>query len=198
MMSLWFDVVAMLKALWRFLGTPIGVWAMRIAICVALLACGELHGFSRGVQHEKDAQAKRAEQDRKAVKALTEASAKITAKAQVDLEAANQKNADLALELQKKAKTYVTPKDDSACRIPVGYVLMRDAAGSGDAPVSPASGQSLGTDSGVVLSEVLENDILNATAFRAATNEIKAWRGWYASQAASWNAKTTSVDTARP
>lgn len=191
-------ILVALKTLWKFLGTPIGVWAMRIAICIALLVCGELHGFSRGVQHEKDAQAKRAAEDLKAAKKLTEASAKITAKAQADLETANQKNAALALKLQQKAKTYVTPTADRACRIPIGYVLMRDAAGAGDSPVSPASGQSLDADSGVVLSEVLQNDIVNATAFHAATNEITAWRSWYASQAAIWNAKTTSVETARP
>lgn len=198
MIALWISVRAFFSGLWRFLGTPFGQRLMVVLIILAVFACGELHGFSRGVQSEKDAEDKRNIAAMDAAMKLSAAASKITAKTRADLEAANKRNADLTLELQKKVTTYVTPQADRACRIPVGYVLMRNAAGAGVDPLPPGSGGSVDADSGLVLSDLVKNDITNAAAFHAATNEIKAWRDWYVSQADIWNAKTTSVDTARP
>lgn len=50
-----------------------------------------------------------------------------------------------------------------------------------------AAGQSLDADSGLVLSDLAANDLVNAAAFRTAVQEVIAWRSWHAAQAALWS-----------
>lgn len=183
-----------MTTIWTFLKSPIGRW-----ICVAILVAGMLfavraEGYRAGKGAEQAAQAKRFDLASKAAQKVADASAKISSKALADLQAANARNAALTLQLQQKVPTYVTPQADRRCIVSRGYVELRNAAGAGVDPVPPAAGGSVDTDSGLVLSDLAQNDILNAAAFHTAVDEVKAWRGWYVAQADLWSKTIKAPD----
>jgi hypothetical protein len=183
-------MIILLGKIWAFLKSPFGQWLCWIGVALLAVVLIYQGGVSAGVDRERAANAKLvAAATERAVK-VSKASAAISAAARdrhaTDLIRIN----DLTAKLQQKVPIYVTPEADRRCVIPAGYVRLRDAAGAGVDPVPPGPGGSLGADSGLVLSDLARNDVTNAAAFNTAIAEVKAWRGWYATQADLWNKNT--------
>lgn len=79
---------------------------------------------------------------------------------------------------------YVTPKDDAACPINVGFVRVYNAAASGS-PISEIPGppgKRDGEASGVVLSTVSTADTLNFEVCRATREQLIAAQDWIEKQ----------------
>lgn len=93
---------------------------------------------------------------------------------------------------------YVTAEADRRCVVPDGYVRLRDAAGAGLPVVPPAAGGSVDADTGLVLSDLAANDLVNAAAFNACVAEVKAWRGWYPRQADLWSGSISANVKTQP
>lgn len=180
----------LLAKLWAFLKSPIGRWLVGIAGVLVILALIYQGGVSAGVDRERAANAKLVAEAMAQADKAAKASAAISETARRDHAADLARIADLTTKLQQKVPIYVTPEADRRCVIPAGYVRLRDAAGAGVDPVPPAAGGSVDSDSGLVLSDLAENDVTNAAAFHTAIAEVKAWRGWYAAQADLWKANT--------
>lgn len=177
----------MIGPLLVFIRSPLGKYAIA-ALAVILILLGVRHmGYSAGVKHEQAAYAKALEKAEKRAAKTKATSDAITTKISTDLASANAKIATLSTQLHQETKAYVSNQADRRCIVSNGYVELRNAAGSGSSPVPPASGESRDADSGLVLSDLAENDIANATAFRSAVAEIDAWRDWYSRQADLWN-----------
>lgn len=177
--------LAFLGPVGRFLKPYAGY--LLIAALVALALWGvHNQGYREGVKAKEAEYAKALKEAEKKVAETTKASDAITAKAKGELALSLAKIDELSNQLHKETPTYVSPKADRACVIPAGYVLLRNAAGTGSAPVPSSSGQSLDADSGVALSTIAENDIENGRSFQAAIAEIGAWRAWYVQQAELW------------
>ncbi|PIB91308.1 hypothetical protein [Caulobacter sp. FWC2] len=173
-------------ALWSFAKSPLGR-RVAVALAVALALWGIHHaGYSAGVKHEQAQYAKAlAKAEKKAAETKKKSDA-ITAKVSTDLATANARIATLSTQLKSEIPRYVTPQADRRCIVSTGYVELRNAAGVGRPAVPEGAGRSLDADSGLVLSDLAENDITNATAFNSAVAEIKAWRDWYTRQADLW------------
>lgn len=172
--------------LWSFVKSPIGRW-VAIGLAVFLAIWGVHHaGYSAGVKHEQAQYAKDLAKAEKKAAETKKASDAITLKVAGDLAAANAKIATLSTQLKSEIPRYVTPQADRRCIVSTGYVELRNAAGGGRAAVPESTGRSVDADSGLVLSDLAENDIQNAAAFNSAVVEIKAWRDWYARQADLW------------
>jgi len=185
-----------LAKLWGFLKSPPGRWLAGLAGVLVIAVLIYQGGVSAGVDRERAANAKlvaaamaRAEKIAKASEAISKTARD---KHAADLARIN----DLTAKLQQKVPIYVTPQADRRCVIPAGYVRLRDAAGAGVDPVPPAAGGSVDADSGLVLSDLAANDLVNAAAFNTAIAEVKAWRGWYPAQADLWSKNTKAPDPA--
>lgn len=196
MIEIWLAARSAGVGLWRVVKSPIGrVIALLVVAAIAVTLFGNFR-FDQGVAKERVAEAARlAEASRKAAK-VSLASASISAQVQRDLGAALDRNAALTRQLQQKATTYVTSEADRRCVIPAGYVRLRDAAGAGVDPLPAATGGPVNANSGLVLSDLAANDLVNAAAFHSAVAEVTAWRGWYAAQADLWSKTTKAPDTA--
>lgn len=83
--------------------------------------------------------------------------------------------------LIQKVPIYVTRKADDQCIVSAGAVSLLDAAASGSIPV-PAIGVP-DADSGVALSSVVSDTIVNAGNYRQLAERLKAWDDWYDAQA---------------
>lgn len=179
-------MIALALKAWTFAKSPIG---RRVAVALAMiLALWGIHhaGYSAGVKHERAQYAKAlAKAEKKAAETKKESDA-ITAKVRVDLASANARIATLSTKLKSEIPRYVSLQADRRCVVSTGYVELRNAAGGGRPAVPESPGRSVDSDSGLVLSDLAENDIENATAFNSAVLEIKAWRDWYARQADLW------------
>lgn len=188
-------IVAALKAAWRFLGTPFGVWVLRVAVCIALVACGELHGFSRGVQHEKDAQAKRVAKAAKVVAKVEKGAETITDKTEA-------KTAERVVEIRTVTKTltkeipvYVTAKADRVAVLPVGLIRLHNQAALGVSEVPPDSTFVSDAPSGVTASAFGRVFVANYGAAYQWKEAALACRSWVSEQADNFNSQ---IDTARP
>jgi hypothetical protein len=190
-------VIEAALALWRFLSRPPGRYLASALIVMGGLIWVHADGYRAGRAAERQAVAAREIAAARQLARVAQASASISASARADNAAALAQIRTLTLKLQQKVPTYVSPQADRRCVVPVGYVRLRDAAGAGLDPVAPAAGGSLDADSGLVLSDLAENDIANAAAFNAATEEVRAWRAWYARQADLW-AKSIRAPAAGP
>jgi len=185
--------MSLLASIWAFLKTPVGRWLFGIGGVLVILALIYQGGVSAGVERERAANAKLVAEATARASKFAKVSATISETARRDHAVDLARIADLTTKLQQKAPTYVTSEADRRCVIPAGYVRLRDAAGAGVDPVPPAAGGSVDADSGLVLSDLAANDIVNAAAFHTAVAEVKAWRGWYAAQADLWNTNTKDV-----
>lgn len=186
-------LIAPLSPLARWLGGA----ALALAIGVGIGAGGYMVGREHGVLAEKAAEAARiAEAGRKVAK-VEKGGREISADVANDLAASKARIATLTVQLQQKVPSYVTSKADRGCIIPDGYVRVRDAAGANVAVVPPGPGGSIDADSGLVLSDLAANDIVNASAFNQCVAEVKVWRGWYPRQADLW-AKNIKVPDLEP
>jgi hypothetical protein len=178
-------ILAFLAPVGRFLKPYAGY--LLIAALLGLALWWSNHaGYRSGVKAKEAEYAKALERAEKRAAETTKASDAITAKAKGELALSLAKIDELSNQLRKETKTYVSPKADRACVIPAGYVLLRNAAGTGSTPVPPSPGQSLDADSGVALSALAQNDVENGRSFQTAITEIEAWRGWYQRQAELW------------
>lgn len=181
------ELKAALATAWSALTSPVGrIVAASLAVLLALLAVHH-HGYRAGESHQKAVYAAAMVKAQAHVAKIEKDSAQISAKAQADNAAANARIAALTLNLQSKVKTYVTPEADRRCVIPAGYVRLRDAAGTGLPVVPGPAGQPVDADSGLALSDLAANDIVNAASFNILLEEVKAWRGWYVAQADLWS-----------
>ncbi|WP_395443550.1 hypothetical protein [Caulobacter sp. UC70_42] len=179
-------IIAVWSKLWAFTKSPLGR-RVAVALAVALALLGIHHaGYSAGVKHEQAEYAKSiAKAEKKAAETKKKSDA-ITVKVSTDLATANARIATLSTQLKSEIPRYVTPQADRRCIVSAGYVELRNAAGAGRSAVPEGAGRSLDADSGLVLSDLAENDIANATAFNTAIAEIKAWRAWYSLHADLW------------
>lgn len=165
---------------------PIAGVLLVLATLAAVLFAVHHKGYQSGVKAREAEHAEALARAEKLVKETSEASDRITAKAKSDLALSLAKIEDLSNQLHKETPRYVSPKADRACVVPAGYVLLRNAAGTGSAPVPESAGRSLDADSGLALSAIAQNDIENGRSFQSAVEEIKAWRSWYGRQAELW------------
>lgn len=173
-------------AVLAFLRSPLGKYGA-IALAVALALWGIHHaGYSAGVKHQRAEYTQAFAKAEKKAAETKKASDAITTKVSGDLASANARIATLSTQLKTEIPRYVSHEADRRCIVSNGYLELRNAAGRGGTPVPEAAGGSRDADSGVVLSDLAENDIANATAFRSATAEIEAWRRWYMAQADLW------------
>jgi hypothetical protein len=183
-------MIILLGKIWAFLKSPFGQWLCWIGVALLAVVLIYQGGVSAGVDRERAANAK-------LVAAAMERAVKVSKASDAISKTARETHAtdlarinDLTAKLQQKVTRYVTPEADRRCIIPDGYIRLRNAAGAGVDPVPPASGGSIDSDSGLVLSDLARNDVTNAAAFNTAIAEVKAWRGWYATQADLWNKNT--------
>jgi hypothetical protein len=174
----------------------LGPTALGLGILGAFAAGGYLLGHRDGVQAEIADEAARTANAQRAVARVEKVGASISADVAGDLAAAQARIAVLTAQLQQKAQTYVTTEADRRCVIPDGYVRLRDAAGAGLPVVPPGSGGSVDANSGLVLSDLAANDLVNAAAFNRCLAEVTAWRGWYPRQADLWAKDIRAADLA--
>lgn len=189
-------MMILLAKLWAFLKSPLGRWMAGVAVLLFLAFLVYRSGVSAGVERERTANAKLVAAAMAKAEKLAKASSAISAAARRDHAADLERINDLTTKLQQKVPIYVTPEADRRCVIPAGYVRLRDAAGAGVDPVPAGSGGSLDADSGLVLSDLAANDVINAAAFHTCVAEVKAWRGWYPAQADLWSKNTKAPDPA--
>ncbi|PLR25053.1 hypothetical protein SGCZBJ_12515 [Caulobacter zeae] len=153
-------------------------------VALGLVAGGYLVGRGDGIEAAKAAEVRRAAKAAKVVAKVEKGGVEISADVAGELAAAQGRIAALTAQLKEKVPAYVTAEADRRCVVPDGYVRLRDAAGAGLSVVPPAAGGSVDADTGLVLSDLAANDLVNAAAFNACVAEVKAWRGWYPRQAA--------------
>lgn len=180
---------------WRFLGTPVGVWAMRIAICVALLVCGELHGFYRGVKSERESEAKRLASAVRVVK-------KVEAKAEAITTTTDEQVAKREVEIRTVTKTlveripvYVSVETERSLVLPAGLIRLHNQAASGLPEVPPDPGFLPDAPSGVTASAFGETIVRNYGTAYSWKEAALACRSWVSEQADNFN---SSISTARP
>ena len=173
-------------ALFAILTGPVGRWVAAALAVVALLFAVHHHGFSRGVAHEKAAEAARLDRARKDVARREATAAAVTDKARADLGRQTARIEYVTRTLIKEVPVYVSLAADARCVVPVGLVRIHDAAAAG-APVLPAAaGGPLDAPSGVELSAVAATVAENYGAAYLWRAEAMTWRAWYADQAAAW------------
>jgi hypothetical protein len=98
--------------------------------------------------------------------------------------------------LSQEVPTYVTPKNDSACAIPVGAVRLLDAAASGLPAVSLAPGGADDAPSGVALSTLVGADVSNDEAAVENAEQLAALQAWVRAQQAAQGAAAASASSA--
>jgi hypothetical protein len=165
-------------------------WQYLVVAGVVLAVLGGTYAKGRadGGAHEKRAEAARLIAAQKRVvkreakaDAITDRTADKLAKTRVQIEYRTKT-------LIEKVPTYVPQAADAECRVPVGFVLLHDAAASGGSAELPkAAGGSIDAPSGVALSSVAATVTENygeALTWRA---EAQAWRDWYTAQAKAWD-----------
>lgn len=185
---MWGIAIGFLKTGWEFLLSPIGRW---VGVC--LLVCGVIwladsRGHSRGIDEErarwevavKKAAAKTAKRETKAANIAADVS-KDLVKTKTEIQWRTKKITELV-------PVYVSPQSDRSCSVPVGFVLLHDAAAAGSASLPPAAGGSLDAPSGVQLSTVSATVSRNYGVGYTWYAEAMSWRTWYAREFTAWNA----------
>lgn len=85
----------------------------------------------------------------------------------------------------KEIQTYVTPKADAACVIPIGFVQLHDDAATNQGATLPdPAGQSPDTASDVKLSEVSAANIQNYGTYYQVREQLIALQNWVKQQQA--------------
>lgn len=191
----WLAVQKFFSSLWGFLGTPLGSWVLRLSICIALLVCGELHGFSRGVTSEKLAEAKRLEAAKKVVKKVEAKATEITTKTDERVAKREVEIRTVTKTLLKEVKVYVSPEIDRRYLLPNSAIWLHDQAALGVSEVPAHPGQLPDAPSGVPLSAFTETIVSNYGTGLEWKEAALACHSWVNEQAANFNA---NIDTARP
>lgn len=188
-------ILSAAKALWGFLGTPIGMWMLRISICIALLVCGELHGFSRGIRHEREAEAKRISSAVKVVRKVEAKADAISTKTDDHVAKREVEIRTVTKTLIKEVKVYVTPEIDSRYLLPNSAVWLHDQAALGVSEIPAHPGQLPDAPSRVPLSTFTGTVIENYGTGLIWKDAALACRSWVIEQAENFN---SNIDTARP
>jgi hypothetical protein len=82
--------------------------------------------------------------------------------------------------LIQKVPLYVTRKADDQCIVSAGAVRLLDAAAGDTVPAAPIGLQD--ADSGVALSSLVSDAIVNAGNYKDLAERLKAWDDWYDGQ----------------
>lgn len=101
---------------------------------------------------------------------------KITLNMSLDFSALKFADATATNNLIQEIPEHVTPKDDAACPIPLGFVRVYDAAAHG--PVPDASAGADDAPSGVALSDVAKADTLNDGEYDIVAGQLKDLQAW--------------------
>lgn len=86
--------------------------------------------------------------------------------------------------LVQKVPIYVTRKSDDQCIIGVGARSLLDAAATGAVPAAPSGLPD--ADSGLALSSVISDNLVNAGSYREAVTKGSTWDDWYDAQNPDW------------
>lgn len=191
----WLVAKRLLSSAWRFLETPVGSWVLRVAICIALVACGEFHGFYRGVQSEKAAEAKRIAQAVKVVSKVEKGAEAITAKTEAKTTERVVEIRTVTKALTKEVPVYVTAEADRVAVLPIGLIRLHNQAALGVSEISSNPGFVSDAPSGVAASTFGRIFVANYGAAHEWKEAALACRSWVSEQAANFNSQ---IDTARP
>lgn len=86
----------------------------------------------------------------------------------------------------QKVPEYVTVEADARCTVPVGAVLLLNAAASGNPPPALAPGESADAPSGVDLSAVVSVTADNYGTYHEVSAQLRGWQEWWARVEKDW------------
>lgn len=155
----------------------------RWAQLAAAIALSLMLGFGLG-HHQKTLEdaASNLKAAQKAVQTVSASSA-ATAKASQQTAVQQARTADVTLSNLQKVKAYVPPAADSQCIVGVGAVRLLNAAAQDQPVPEPAIGVQ-DANSGVALSELVQDDVINAGTYHDLSERLRAWDDWYDAQKA--------------
>lgn len=157
-------------------------YVMLGGVCGAALLCAVSFGLGHHQKTLEDASAALAG----AKKAVVAVAAQGAANSTVDQKAVgaiSKTHTDTAALLQK-VQTYVPRKADDQCIIGAGAVQLLDAAGSNTVPAAPSGLPD--ADSGVALSSLVSDTVVNAGSYHLAVTKGSSWDDWYDAQNQAW------------
>lgn len=188
MIGPWLAAKLLFGRIWTFLGTPVGQGVLVVLIIFVTFACGELHGFSRGVAHEKAAEAKRLASAVKVVAKVEKKADAITAKTEAKTTERVVEIRTVTKTLLKEVPVYVPEKVDRTLVLPAGLVRMHDQAALGVSKVPDDPSFVPDAPSGVAPSDFAETIVSNYGEAYLWKEAALACRSWVVEQAANYNA----------
>lgn len=200
-------ITSILTGVWSFLTSKLGLSAIVLAGVVFAGYQGYSAIYDAGAQSEKESAAKsikvtqdeakkkidKAEADLAqikkerekwqadmdaAVKEAKEAQTGIINQLSAKLQAAETRKAALQSKL-KELTAYVSPKADSDCVIPNGFVWLHDYSVQKAGPMAGSGSKDVDAASGVKLSEIAAVDSANFAECVERGEVIDAWQLWY-------------------
>lgn len=154
----------------------------------AIITTFGIHQFHRGAESVREAEAQRLIAEQKRIAGKEAKASEISEHVAADLTKARVEIQYRTKTLIEKVPVYVTQAADDHCSVPVGFVMLHNAAASGSPPSLPsAPGGPLDGPSGVPLSAVAETVVANYGVGLDYRAEVMAWRAWYAEQKAEWD-----------
>ncbi len=207
--------------LFTFLKSKAGACAIALALLAAIGWFAYDWSYQRGARHQESVDSIKLTAQANAIaglqneklswiaaasKANSEALAKqqsIKQELQTKIDSANKQAAVLKRQLSE-VKKYVTPKADSQCVIPNGFVQLYNQSVSpstdsnvpgstpGDAPTTSAAADATAQDanSGLALSAVSTILIANSAECVARGVEIERWQEYYTKNKTAWDAQS--------
>lgn len=180
-------------AVWGFLmravTIPLGI-VVGAALFAFILGAGHSNarykaGFDKGVAAERKAVAK-------AAKPIVKAQTRITAKTETKAAKAQAKIEIRYRTLREKVKVYVPTETPAGViraddRLPLGAVLLLDAAARGDDPdaISVTGGRSYETASAVRFDQLIDNYVVNLGVGHQNTRQLIDFQDWAREQQAA-------------
>ena len=89
----------------------------------------------------------------------------------------------------QKVPEYVTVEADARCTVPLGFVVLHDAAATGHPPAPATAEQPNDADSGVALSEIVPVIADNYAYTRTLEAQVTGWQEWWKRVEADWPVK---------
>ena len=86
----------------------------------------------------------------------------------------------------ERVPEYVTLEADAKCVVPVGAVVLLNAAASGNPPPAGTPGEPIDAPSGVDLSEVVRVTTENYGTYHEVVAQLIGWQEWYARIEKDW------------
>lgn len=164
-------------------------WRLRALVALGLLFVGVYaKGRHDGAAHEQRAEAKRLAAAQAHVAKREGRADQIAAKVGSDLTASRVRIEYRTRTLIQKVPAYVSQASDDRCIVPLGVVLLHNAAASGgEAELPAAPSGPLDAPSGLPLSAYSATVVENYGTAYDWRAEVMAWRAWYADQKAAWD-----------